>query len=116
MSNVPRAAHASDPDESLFEERTELAWSRSSLALLAAFAIVARRVWVDDASVTSDAVAVGLLGVACLGWAVGTLGWRFVHQRSVEPRPRTPRELLAVTFGTVALALAGFVLSLTSTP
>lgn len=113
MSDVSRA---SDPDESLFEERTELAWTRSGLALLAAFAIVARRVWVEDAPVTSDAVAVGLLGLACLGWAVGTLGWRFTHQRSDVTRPRTPRELLAVTLGTVALAVAGFVLSLTSAP
>ena len=98
-------------DETLYEERTELAWNRSGLALLAAFAILARRVWSDDTTISSDTVAVALLAAACLGWAIGTVGWRLVHRTDTEPRPRAPRELLAVTLGTVALALAGIVIA-----
>jgi len=102
-------------DETLYEERTELAWNRSGLALLAAFAILARRVWSDDTTISSDTVAVALLAAACLGWAIGTVGWRLVHRTNArtdaEPRPRAPRELLAVTLGTVALALAGLVIA-----
>ena len=56
---------------------------------------------------------VGLLAAACLGWAIGTVGWRLVHRTDTEPRPRAPRELLAVTLGTVALALAGLVIAFT---
>ena len=101
-----------EDEETLYEERTELAWNRSGLALLAAFAILARRVWSDDASVSGDLLAVALLGVACLGWAVGTLGWRLVHHRADEPQPRGPHELLAVSLGTVALAAAGLAIAL----
>jgi uncharacterized membrane protein YidH (DUF202 family) len=101
----------SDFDEPLYEERTELAWNRSGLALLAAFAILARRVWTDDTSVSGDLLAVALLGVACLGWAIGTMGWRLVHHRSDEARPRDARELFAVTLGTLALAAAGLTIA-----
>jgi uncharacterized membrane protein YidH (DUF202 family) len=100
-----------DFDEPLYEERTELAWNRSGLALLAAFAILARRVWTDDTSVSGDLLAVALLGVACLGWAIGTMGWRLVHHRADEARPRDARELFAVTFGTLALAAAGLTIA-----
>ena len=107
MSSEPEPI---DP-ETLYEERTELAWNRSGLALLAAFAILARQVWSDDTSVGGDLIAVALLGVACLGWAVGTLGWRLVHHRSDEPRPRSAHELFAATLGTLALAVAGLVIT-----
>jgi uncharacterized membrane protein YidH (DUF202 family) len=100
-----------DQDETMFEERTELAWSRSGLALLAAFAILARRVWSDDTIIEGDVVAVGLLAAASLGWAIGTLGWRVAHHRSDEPRPRSARELFSVALGTLALAAAGLVIT-----
>jgi uncharacterized membrane protein YidH (DUF202 family) len=106
-----RSERAVEPEETLYEERTELAWNRSGLALLAAFAILARRVWSDDTSLSDDTLAVALLAVACLGWAVGTLGWRLVHHTADEPRPRAPRELFAVALGTVALAAAGLVIA-----
>ncbi len=98
---------APDPEETLYEERTDLAWNRSGLALLAAFAILARRVWSEDTSVTGDVLAAGLLAVACFGWAVGTLGWRLVHHRAEALHPRAAHELLAVALGTVALAASG---------
>jgi uncharacterized membrane protein YidH (DUF202 family) len=92
----------------LYVERTDLAWSRSGLALLAAFALLARGVWVSGAE-PGDTIVVALLGLAALGWSVGVLGWRLTRRGEELTRPREPRELLAVTGGTVALAAAGLV-------
>lgn len=104
-----------DPDgeraEGLFTERTQLAWTRSGLALVAAFAILTRRVW-SSGTATGDAVAITFLAVATLGWAIGMLGWGLRHRGRVEPRPRSPRELFAVAAGTTALAVAGLVVAL----
>jgi uncharacterized membrane protein YidH (DUF202 family) len=94
----------------LAEERTDLAWTRSGIALLGAFAILTRQVWTGGPS-TVDLAALALLGVAVFGWAVGILGWRLVHHRSEQARPRRPFELLAVSLGTVALACAGVVVT-----
>jgi uncharacterized membrane protein YidH (DUF202 family) len=94
----------------LAEERTDLAWTRSGIALLGAFAILARRVWTGGPD-TADLAALALLGVAGLGWAIGILGWRLAHHRREGARPRRPRELLAVSIGTIALAGAGIVVT-----
>jgi uncharacterized membrane protein YidH (DUF202 family) len=94
----------------LAEERTNLAWTRSGIALLGAFAILVRRVWTGNPA-TGDLVALALLGVAGFGWAVGILGWRLAHHRRDEAQPRRPGELLAVSIGTVALAAAGLVVT-----
>ena len=94
----------------LAEERTDLAWTRSGIALLGAFAILARRVW-SGSPATADLAALALLGVAGFGWAVGILGWRLAHHRRDEAQPRRPGELLAVSIGTVALAGAGLIVT-----
>jgi uncharacterized membrane protein YidH (DUF202 family) len=94
----------------LAEERTDLAWTRSGIALLGAFAIMARKIW-SGGPQTIDLVALALLGVAGFGWAVGILGWRLFHHRRDEPQPRRPHELLAVSVGTVALAAAGIIVT-----
>lgn len=97
--------------DGLHLERTDLAWTRSGIALLAAFGILVRRVWTDGAEGT-HLLAVVFLGLAAFGWAVGILGWRFAHHRGDDVRPRDPRELLAVTAGTVAVAIAGLIVIL----
>lgn len=111
----PGVDPADERGDGLSVERTELAWTRSGIALLGAFAILTRRVWTEGVG-RGDALAVALLAVATLGWAVGILGWRTVHRGATAPsarpeRPRSPRELLAVTAGTVALAAAGLVVT-----
>lgn len=107
-----------DPDderaEGLHAERTDLAWTRSGLALLGAFAILARRVWTAGPE-SEDALAVALLGLATIGWAVGILGWGLTRRRRDEPAARSPQELLAVSLGTIALAAAGLVISVVNT-
>jgi uncharacterized membrane protein YidH (DUF202 family) len=102
---TPNDPELDDPGGSLHTERTDLAWSRSGLALAGVFALLARRVW--SGAELGDAVVVALLGIAGLGWAVGMLGWRFTHGARDDARPRTARELFAVAAGTVALAGAG---------
>ena len=99
---------------SLYAERTDLAWSRSGITLLAAFAILVRGVW-GAGSDPGDAIVVALLGLATLGWAIGIVGWRLSHGASGTARPRRPRELFAVATGTVALAAAGLAFTLVNT-
>ena len=94
----------------LAEERTNLAWKRSGIALLGAFAVLSRRVWSGHPT-SADAIALALLGVAAFGWSVGILGWRLAHHRRTEAQPRRPGELLAVSIGTAALAGAGLVVT-----
>jgi hypothetical protein len=92
--------------------RTELAWSRSGLALLACFAILARHVW-DSGAERGDAIALGFIAIASLGWAIGLgIGVRRSRGRNLEPR--TPRDLLALALGTVAVGAAGLVITFVS--
>jgi uncharacterized membrane protein YidH (DUF202 family) len=99
-----------DPEDE-FEagERTELAWARSGLALLACFVILARKVWTTGTH-NGDLLAVALLGLGALGWAIG-VGFRIQRTRGVIRGPRSPVELLAVALGTVAVGVAGFVIA-----
>lgn len=107
--------HVGDPDgeraDGLYAERTDLAWTRSGLTLLAAFAILARRVWTTGTQ-TEDALALAFFAIATLGWAIGVLGWAMRHHHRAEPRPRSARELFAVAAGTAALAGAGLVVTI----
>ena len=98
----------------LFAERTDLAWSRSGLALLGVFALLARRVFTSGAE-AGDLLVVALLAVAALGWAIGILGWQLWHRNRRVTRPRDPRELFAVAVGTVALACAGVAFTFVNT-
>jgi uncharacterized membrane protein YidH (DUF202 family) len=96
--------------EETAEERTDLAWTRSGLSLLAAFVVLARRVLVsDDGDI--DPLTLGLAAAAGVGWAVGIAGTRLVARQRYGPGatvpPRHPWQLLSVTLGTVALAVAG---------
>jgi uncharacterized membrane protein YidH (DUF202 family) len=103
---TPTEPEVDERGGSLYEERTDLAWSRTGIALVGALALLARRAWEGGAE-PADALVVALLGVAGVGWAAGILGWRFTHGGSGDARPRQPRELFAVAAGTVALAAAG---------
>jgi putative membrane protein len=98
-------------EHALPEERTELAWSRSGLALLVCFALLARHVWEGEEGAAAVAT-VALLALGALGWAGGILHARTVrlHPRHAA-RPAPATKLRNVALGTVALAVAGVVLS-----
>jgi uncharacterized membrane protein YidH (DUF202 family) len=115
MSDAARAAEALAEAEETAEERTDLAWTRSGLALLAAFAVLVRRVLISDEQ-DIDPLTLGLAAAAGLGWAVGIAGTRLVAKQrygdGILVPPRQPWQLLSVTLGTVALAVAGLSVSL----
>ncbi|HEU5300995.1 MAG TPA: DUF202 domain-containing protein [Acidimicrobiia bacterium] len=94
----------------LYAERTRLAWTRSAIALLAAFAILVRRVWTRG-YYPLDPVAFAFLGLAAIGWGIGIFGWRLAHRREDDVSPRSPSELLAVSSGTLAVVVAGLVVT-----
>jgi hypothetical protein len=96
--------------EGLPEERTELAWSRSGLALLACFALLARRVW-ERHQGTVAVVAVLLLAVGALAWAGGILHARSARLDPDRQRPASATKLRNAALGTAVLAAAGLVLS-----
>ncbi|MGH9025529.1 MAG: DUF202 domain-containing protein [Acidimicrobiia bacterium] len=96
-----------EPDE----ERTELAWSRSGLSLLVCFALLARHIWEGEEGAAAVAT-VALLAIGALGWAGGILHARTVRlnpHRQVGPASAT--KLRNAALGTLALAVAGAVLS-----
>ena len=99
-----------DRDVVISGERTNLAWNRSGLALLACLAIIARRFFPLDTR--ADHVgALLLLGVGAAGWAV-TL---FLGRRAGLPSSETAEiegRLRVATISTVAIAVAAFALGL----
>jgi uncharacterized membrane protein YidH (DUF202 family) len=110
QSDAPSEASV-ERDDGLAEERTELAWTRSGLALLGVFAILARRVWSSGVR-PADSLLVVLFALATLGWAIGILGRRRSYHAGEAARPRSPRQLLAVALGTTAVAVAGLFASI----
>jgi uncharacterized membrane protein YidH (DUF202 family) len=105
---------ALDPEplpSGLAEERTELAWNRTGLAVLVCLAVLLRRIWPLDRT----GVEVGL---ACC--AAGAVIWiaALWSGRRASSAPGTdqatigPRSVALIAWGTVAFAVAGFVLTL----
>jgi uncharacterized membrane protein YidH (DUF202 family) len=101
-----------DRAETVDEARVDFAWSRSGLAFLAAFVILGRAVWAAGAR-EEDLLAVALLALAALGWAVSVLGSHVRGRASSDALERSePRQLLALSLGTLAVAAAGVVVSI----
>ncbi|HVL82323.1 MAG TPA: DUF202 domain-containing protein [Actinomycetota bacterium] len=102
------AAVRGDPDArfSLANERTFLAWARTSLAMIATGLVVGKLLHVG-----AEAVALALAGTLVV--AGGTVGvWPYVAYRRADealrsgrPLPRTPLPLLVAL--TLALAAVG---------
>jgi uncharacterized membrane protein YidH (DUF202 family) len=107
LSAVPsrRRPHAAPRDAGLQAERTALAWSRTSLAVLANAALALRAGWVGDHPAVV-ALGLGLVGAAL---AVFVLG---LHRRDELLAEATvsapaPRQLLAVTGTALASCATG---------
>jgi uncharacterized membrane protein YidH (DUF202 family) len=104
------AATATPFTHDSYEERTDFAWTRSGVALLAATAVFVRHVFVDVFR-PGDVIAFALLALAHLGWGIGIFGKGGEHRQSRPSTQRSATELGAVTIGTVALAIAGLVIT-----
>lgn len=112
------AAVDPDPfdDEGLYEERTQLAWSRSAIAVVVCASVLLRRVWPLDRA--DHILAVALVACGALAWAAGwLLARRATHpvdgRETAELAPGTIR---ALSMGTFALAIAGFILGILPPP
>ena len=113
---MTRASSSVDDHEvpGLAGERTDMAWSRSGLAVLTCFAALAKRVLNRFENPSAFAIVMAALLVAGAGWAVGLAWARLIARAAVEGRPVANAHTLAATaYGTAALGVAALALALT---
>ena len=100
------------PQAGLAAERTDLAWNRSGLALLACGVVIMRGLALSHLSAAH--VAVGAV-VLALGGGVWALGGIQARRRSLAVHARQRAEaidLLPIAIGTAAVGVAAFTLGL----
>jgi uncharacterized membrane protein YidH (DUF202 family) len=92
-------------------ERTELAWSRSGLAVAVTVAVTLRRLW----PLTGDraVAALVLIAVGASIWAIGMqLARRSSLVTNADRSGAATSTFRLLTIGTLTLAVAGFVVGL----
>lgn len=94
-------------------ERTDMAWSRSGLAVVACAAAIAKKTLSNLHHVSGTTVVFTGILVAGISWLVG-LGWaRLIARGTMEGRTAADRRMIAVTaYGTVALGTVAVVIAL----
>jgi uncharacterized membrane protein YidH (DUF202 family) len=106
----PYDPDASDPG--LASERTDLAWNRSGLALLACGAAVTRGFTLREPTPGRIVVGIVILVLGAFTWVLGA--WQ-ARRRSAPGLARavaTRRDLFPVAAGTAVVGIASFVLGL----
>jgi uncharacterized membrane protein YidH (DUF202 family) len=92
-----------DWDEGLAPERTQLAWGRTGLAVVAVLGVLARRVWVLNGGIGIVALVVVALGA--LVWLAGMHGSRRL-EAGMEPHgPAGQGTFRLIMAGTLLLAV-----------
>ena len=100
-----------EADEPLAGERTDLAWTRSGIAFAVCIAVLLRRVWPTDRA--DHLLALALVAAGTLAWAVGLVLARRIARTTHRGRDVMDGPTLRlISGGTLALALAAFVLGL----
>jgi uncharacterized membrane protein YidH (DUF202 family) len=107
---------ASVPDDEelagLAGARTDLAWSRSGLAVVTCAGAILKRILTTFESVSARLAVFGLLIAGGAAWMAAMGHARTVARGTIEGRPVANPGVLATTaYGTAALALAALVLS-----
>ena len=93
-------------------ERTDLAWSRSGLAVITCAGAILKRILTGFDSVTARVVVFGLLVSGGVAWVAALGHARTVARTTIEGRAvADPRVLATTAYGTSALALAALVQS-----
>lgn len=112
----PEVAAPAD-DEHLPGVGTDLAWSRSGLALTTVVAVVLRRTFEVIGEVTAPVAVYGLIVAGSVAWALALVHARLVARDTlVGRRVADPAALRLVAFGTIALAAGALVLALAPAP
>ncbi len=93
-------------------ERTDMAWSRSGLAVLSCLAAIAKKALGKFDAVSGSLVIVAALAVGIGGWSVGLVWARFIARDTLEGRAvANPRTLAITAYATTALGIAAIVLA-----
>jgi uncharacterized membrane protein YidH (DUF202 family) len=104
-------ARVFEPDEPLAGERTDLAWTRSGIAVAVCIAVLLRRIWPLDRA--DHVLAVALVALGTLAWAIALLLARRVSRTTHAGRDvMDAHTLRLLSSGTFVLALGAFVLGL----
>jgi len=94
------------------DERTDLAWNRSGLAIIACGLIVMRGLTVSGLERSDVAVGAVILGLGLASYVLA--GWH--ARRRLAPgraeRPAEPHDLLPLAIGVTTIGVAAFVLGL----
>jgi uncharacterized membrane protein YidH (DUF202 family) len=108
--DAPRDQHPSP--SRLADERTDLAWNRCGLALVAVGLVIMRGLTLQNFSRTDVAVGAVILGLGMVSYLVA--GWH--ARRRLAPdraeRPASTWDLLPVAMSVAAVGVAAFVLGL----
>jgi uncharacterized membrane protein YidH (DUF202 family) len=94
-------------DEGLAPERTQLAWGRTGLAVVAVVGVLARRVWTLDGG--PGIVALVLIAAGALVWLGGMRAARRLEESPDHNETTGRRPFLLMTAGTVLLASGSLV-------
>ena len=90
-------------DEGLSPQRTELAWGRTGLAMVAAVVVLARRVWALGGGF--EVAAIVVVAIGGLVWLAGMRLSRDLHAHMEPHGLAGTRAFSLVTVGTVLLAV-----------
>jgi uncharacterized membrane protein YidH (DUF202 family) len=96
-------------DPGLASERTDLAWSRSGLSLLACGAVLARGLASPPLTASDLAIGICIVGLGAFVSALGV--WRARRSRRFARRPATASDLLPVSVGVAVVGIAAFVIA-----
>ena len=108
-----RGADPDAPEPGMAAERTDLAWSRSGLALGACGVVVLKGLPTVTGNPRQPMVGAAMLIIGAVTWALG-----FVSSRRRRPQPGRPRavatwrDLAPAAYGTAAVGIAGLVLAM----
>ena len=102
----PEPAPDDEEVPGLAGERTDLAWNRSSLAVVVLAIAVARVVWTRVPEPTARVVVLGALAVAAATFVAAQLWAHGAARRTLEGRPvADPAAMLRVTVANVLLCI-----------
>jgi len=107
-------AFEDEEEDGLAAERTELAWGRSSLALMVCGVAVARGIPQLSGGSSHPFAGGAVLVFGALAWGSGLpyARTRAIAARSGERHVVTPKELAPLAFGTALVGLGAFLIAL----